>query len=60
MSADLRYTCPDGRTVSGHARNWAVDITGVAVCEERPDSALSREAARRSCEPAASSSPSGS
>ncbi|GAA2583997.1 MULTISPECIES: hypothetical protein [Streptomyces] len=59
VSADFRYTCPDGRTVSGHARNWTVDIAGLTGCEERPDSVLSREATQRSCGPAASSSPSG-
>ncbi|MEU6919369.1 hypothetical protein [Streptomyces olindensis] len=59
VSADFRYTCPDGRTASGHARNWTVDIAGVADCDERPDSALGREAARHSCERGVSSSPSG-
>jgi hypothetical protein len=49
VSADFRYTCPDGRTVSGHARNWTVDISGLTGCDERPDSALSREVARRAC-----------
>ncbi|SMQ18682.1 hypothetical protein SAMN06272771_5137 [Streptomyces sp. Ag82_O1-12] len=49
VSADFRYTCPDGRTVSGHARNWTVDISGITDCDERPDSALAREVARRSC-----------
>ncbi|MFJ5729448.1 hypothetical protein [Streptomyces paradoxus] len=49
VSADFRYTCPDGRTVSGHARNWTVDISGLTDCDERPDSALAREVARRSC-----------
>ncbi|MZF88646.1 hypothetical protein [Streptomyces sp. SID5643] len=49
VTADFRYTCPDGRTVSGHARNWTVDISGLTDCDERPDSALAREVARRSC-----------
>ncbi|MFJ7177292.1 hypothetical protein ACIQXA_13000 [Streptomyces massasporeus] len=49
VSADFRYTCPDGRTVSGHARNWTVDISGLTDCDERPDSALAREVARRAC-----------
>ena len=49
VSADFRYTCPDGRTVSGHARNWTVDISGLTDCDERPDTALAREVARRSC-----------
>ncbi|MEU0215271.1 hypothetical protein ABZ281_09135 [Streptomyces sp. NPDC006265] len=49
VSADFRYTCPDGRTVSGHARNWTVDISGLTDCDERPDSALAREVARRVC-----------
>jgi hypothetical protein len=51
VSADFRYTCPDGRTVSGHARNWTVDITGVLDCDERPESALGRQAVRQVCEP---------
>ncbi|MFD5949615.1 hypothetical protein ACFWAZ_26545 [Streptomyces collinus] len=59
VAADFRYTCPDGRTVSGHARNWTVDISGLTDCDERPDTALGREVARHSCEQAASSSPSG-
>ncbi|MFI9750504.1 hypothetical protein [Streptomyces collinus] len=49
VSADFRYTCPDGRTVSGHARNWTVDISGLTDCDERPDSALAREVARHAC-----------
>ncbi|MEU2913638.1 hypothetical protein ACFYM3_14500 [Streptomyces massasporeus] len=49
VSADFRYTCPDGRAVSGHARNWTVDISGLTDCDERPDSALAREVARRAC-----------
>ncbi|MFJ4815837.1 hypothetical protein [Streptomyces sp. NPDC088801] len=49
VEADFRYTCPEGRTVSGHARNWTVDFAGLTDCDERPDSALGREAARRSC-----------
>jgi hypothetical protein len=49
VSADFRYTCPDGRTVSGHARNWTVDLAGLTDCDERPDSALAREVTRRSC-----------
>ncbi|MFF7732950.1 hypothetical protein [Streptomyces sp. NPDC007984] len=49
VSADFRYTCPDGRTASGHARNWTVDISGLTDCDERPDSALAREVARHAC-----------
>lgn len=49
VAADFRYTCPDGRTVSGHARNWTVDISGLTDCDERPDSALARDVARRAC-----------
>ncbi len=59
VSADFRYRCPDGRTVSGHARNWTVDLAGLIDCDERPVSALGREVARRSCEPAAATGPSG-
>ncbi|MFD5481653.1 hypothetical protein [Streptomyces hawaiiensis] len=58
VSADFRYTCPDGRTVSGHARNWTVDIAGLTDCDERPDSALAREVARHACEQAGSDGPS--
>ncbi|MEU0390569.1 hypothetical protein [Streptomyces chartreusis] len=57
VSADFRYTCPDGRTVSGHARNWTVDLAGLADCDERPDSSLAREAARRACDQAGSGTP---
>ncbi|MCK8434508.1 hypothetical protein G3I77_16215 [Streptomyces sp. D2-8] len=49
VAADFRYICQDGRTVSGHARNWTVDISGLTDCDERPDSALAREVVRRSC-----------
>ncbi|GGV80016.1 hypothetical protein [Streptomyces massasporeus] len=59
VAADFRYRCPDGRTVSGHARNWTVDFAGLTDCEVRPDSPVAREVARRSCERAAASSPSG-
>jgi hypothetical protein len=59
VAADFRYSCPDGRTVSGHARTWTVDFGGLIDCEERPDSPPAREAAQRSCEQAVSSSPSG-
>ncbi|MFE6525340.1 hypothetical protein [Streptomyces sp. NPDC057794] len=54
VSADFRHTCPDGRTVSGRARTWTVDIAGVSGCGERPDTALAREAARHACGPAGS------
>ncbi|CAM5555381.1 hypothetical protein SVIOM74S_09978 [Streptomyces violarus] len=57
VSADFRYTCPDGRTVSGHARNWTVDIGGLMDCEEKADSPLARAAARHSCEPSAPGRP---
>ena len=59
VAADFRYSCPGGRTVSGHARNWTVDFTALTGCDERPDSPLAREVARRSCERTASPSPSG-
>ncbi|MFJ4535973.1 hypothetical protein ACIP39_08350 [Streptomyces tibetensis] len=52
VSADFRYRCPDGRTVSGHARNWTVDFAVLTDCGVHPDSALAREVFRRSCEPA--------
>ncbi|GGW88507.1 hypothetical protein [Streptomyces lomondensis] len=58
VSADFRYTCPDGRTASGHARNWTVDLAGLADCGERPDSALAREAAQHACGQARSGTPS--
>ncbi|OUD03959.1 hypothetical protein CA983_06830 [Streptomyces swartbergensis] len=57
VSADFRYTCPDGKAVSGHARNWTVDIGGLMDCEEKADSPLAREAAWHSCEPAAPDRP---
>jgi hypothetical protein len=59
VAAHFRYTCPDGRTVSGHARNWTVDMSGLTGCDERPDSPLAREVARRSCDETAPTSPSG-
>ncbi|PPS77780.1 MULTISPECIES: hypothetical protein [Streptomyces] len=52
VAADFRYRCPDGRTVSGHARNWTVDFAVLTDCEVRPDSPVAREVARRSCGPA--------
>ncbi|MER5833729.1 hypothetical protein ABT116_23425 [Streptomyces sp. NPDC002130] len=52
VAADFRYRCPDGTTVSGHARNWTVDFAVLTDCEVRPDSPVAREAARRSCGPA--------
>ncbi|MFJ8051374.1 hypothetical protein [Streptomyces luteogriseus] len=52
VSADFRYRCPDGRTVSGHARNWTVDFGVLTDCDERPDSTLAREVARQACEQA--------
>ncbi|MEU9630932.1 hypothetical protein AB0D89_29580 [Streptomyces luteogriseus] len=58
VSADFRYTCPDGRAVSGHARNWTVDIAGLTDCDVRPDSALARAVARHACEQAGTDSPS--
>ncbi|MFJ4564409.1 hypothetical protein ACIP4U_11950 [Streptomyces caelestis] len=57
VAADFRYTCPDGRTVSGHARNWTVDLGGLMDCEEKTDSALAREAARYSCEEGSADTP---
>ncbi|MFJ7339312.1 hypothetical protein ACIQU3_03230 [Streptomyces sp. NPDC101110] len=51
VSADFRYRCPDGRTASGHARNWTVDFAVLTDCGVRPDSSLAREVFRRSCEP---------
>uniref|UniRef100_UPI0031DF8EB4 hypothetical protein n=1 Tax=Streptomyces hawaiiensis TaxID=67305 RepID=UPI0031DF8EB4 len=51
VAADFRYRCPDGRTVSGHARNWTVDFAVLTDCEVRPDSPVAREVARRSCKP---------
>ncbi|GAB2724851.1 hypothetical protein [Streptomyces bullii] len=49
VAADFRYTCPDGRTTTGHARNWTVDIGGLLDCTEPPETGLAREAAARSC-----------
>ncbi|MFI6851863.1 hypothetical protein [Streptomyces sp. NPDC050416] len=49
VPADFRYTCPDGRTVAGRARNWTVDLAGVTDCDERPDSALAGEVAQHAC-----------
>ncbi|MER5446182.1 hypothetical protein ABT052_13430 [Streptomyces sp. NPDC002766] len=49
---DFRYSCPGGRTTSGHARNWTVDMAGTLDCQESVGhSALARRAARRACEP---------
>ncbi|MEU7717914.1 hypothetical protein [Streptomyces tibetensis] len=49
MTADFRYTCPGGSAVSGHARSWTVDISGLTDCDERPDSPLARDVARNVC-----------
>ncbi|MCD7439041.1 hypothetical protein K4B79_12475 [Streptomyces lincolnensis] len=51
VTGDFSYACPGGRTTTGHARTWQVDITGVLACDERAgDSDLAAQAARRSCE----------
>lgn len=48
---DFRYTCSGGKTTTGHARNWTVDIGGVLSCQESVDGdGLALQAARRSCE----------
>ncbi|MFF0888583.1 hypothetical protein [Streptomyces sp. NPDC003456] len=57
VAADFRYTCPDGRTASGHAGSWTVDIAGLIDCRERPDSALGRAAARLACHGTVSDGP---
>ncbi|CAM5738950.1 hypothetical protein SALBM311S_11032 [Streptomyces alboniger] len=50
VSGDFRYSCPGGRTSTGHARNWTVDMQGVLSCDESVGrSALALQAARRSC-----------
>ncbi|MFF4798464.1 hypothetical protein ACFY1U_08615 [Streptomyces sp. NPDC001351] len=48
---DFRHTCPGGRTTTGHARNWTVDLQGILSCDEYVDSGIARQAARLSCEP---------
>ncbi|MET7478743.1 hypothetical protein ABZT17_30875 [Streptomyces sp. NPDC005648] len=48
---DFRHTCPGGRTTTGHARNWTVDLQGSLSCDESVDTRIARQAARRSCEP---------
>ncbi|PAZ11627.1 hypothetical protein CLM62_33980 [Streptomyces sp. SA15] len=51
VAGDFSYVCPGGKTTTGHARTWQVDITGIADCDESVgDSDLAREAARRACE----------
>ncbi|WLW52432.1 hypothetical protein [Streptomyces sp. YU58] len=51
VTGDFSYACPGGRTTTGHARTWQVDITGVLACDESVgDSDLAVQAARRSCE----------
>ena len=53
VAGDFRYTCPGGTTTKGQARSWQDDITGVLDCQEgvHHSEALSRQAARLSCEP---------
>ncbi|NUP20598.1 MAG: hypothetical protein HOZ81_31850 [Streptomyces sp.] len=47
---DFRYTCSGGKTTTGHARNWTVDISGILSCDESVDGdGLALQAARRSC-----------
>ncbi|WP_344405497.1 hypothetical protein [Streptomyces longisporus] len=47
---DFRYSCADGTTTTGHARNWTLDMTGTLDCQVNVGrSDLARQAARRSC-----------
>ncbi|GHE32838.1 hypothetical protein [Streptomyces capitiformicae] len=51
VAGDFSYACPDGKTTTGHARTWQIDITGVLQCDEEVDgSDLALQAARHSCE----------
>ncbi|MFD3590431.1 hypothetical protein [Streptomyces sp. NPDC058683] len=50
VTGDFRYSCPDGRTTTGHARSWTVDLSGVLDCGETMDARIARQAARLSCE----------
>ncbi|MCT7352174.1 hypothetical protein N4P33_08295 [Streptomyces sp. 15-116A] len=50
VAGAFRYVCPGGKTTTGHARSWQVDIGGVLDCGESvDDSDLARQAAQRSC-----------
>ncbi|MEV6946005.1 hypothetical protein AB0N07_29260, partial [Streptomyces sp. NPDC051172] len=47
---DFRYSCADGGTTTGHARNWTVDLTGILDCQVNvARDGLARQAARHSC-----------
>jgi hypothetical protein len=47
---DFRYSCSGGRTTTGHARNYTVDLDGLLSCDESVDKdTLALQAARRSC-----------
>ncbi|WP_420035405.1 hypothetical protein ACN2WE_26340 [Streptomyces sp. cg28] len=50
-SGTFRYTCDDGRTTTGRARHWTVDVGGVLSCDKAVGKGLAHEAARRSCRP---------
>ena len=49
VEADFRYTCPGGRTTTGHAESWTVSIDGLLECGTRTGNATAREAARLPC-----------
>ena len=48
---DFRHTCPGGRTTTGQARSWTVDLQGSLSCDESVDTRIARQAARLVCEP---------
>ncbi|MYW68997.1 hypothetical protein GTY65_33715 [Streptomyces sp. SID8379] len=54
VTGTFRHTCADGRSTTGRARGWTVDLGGILACDEpldrSADSALARQAARLSCD----------
>jgi hypothetical protein len=51
VTGDFSYACPGGKTTTGQARQWRLDIDGILECDEAVGAKdYAREAARRSCE----------
>lgn len=53
VTGDFSYSCPGGKTSTGHVRSWTVDIDGDLECDVALGAKTedyARQAARRSCE----------
>ncbi|MCG7204667.1 hypothetical protein [Streptomyces arenae] len=50
VTGTFRYSCRDGASSTGQARNWRVDLAGLVNCGETVGAGIARQAARLSCE----------